>query len=227
MRTKFLAIALALMVGNFYSQALVSQVVHDPQTVFAYQGKSILTQQAIDAAFSRIPETYRLAFIRDREKINMLTGTLMLNKILAAEAYKSKLDQDPLIQGRLQLAKEQELAIAWKDYMLEFAPEADYEALAYESYLADKDTFRTEVILDISHILLKAEKRSVEEAAKLAEQLKVQLDVEPRIFDALIMEYSQDPGKLANGGRYRDMKRGQMAPSFERAAFSMTTPGLG
>ena len=34
----------------------------------------------------------------------------MLNKILAAEAYKSKLDQDPLIQGRLQLAKEQELA---------------------------------------------------------------------------------------------------------------------
>jgi parvulin-like peptidyl-prolyl isomerase len=39
------------------------------------------------------------------------------------------------------------------------------------------------------------------------------------------MEFSDDPSKINNGGRYREMRRGMMAKPFEDAALELQEPG--
>jgi parvulin-like peptidyl-prolyl isomerase len=117
------------------------------------------------------------------------------------------------------------LAEAWLDNVVANAEEADYAALAHEDYLANPEAYRSEEVLDISHILIGFEQRSLEEARQLADALRLKLDEDPSSFDALVMEASEDPLKASNGGRYPEMRRGQMVAPFERVAFALQQAG--
>ncbi len=229
MRYLQFSISLVVFIGILFSQPVSSQdepkAEHDPEIVFAFQGEQIISQKAIDGAFHRIPEENRLAFIRDGKRINVLINSIMLNKILAAEAKKTGLDHDPYVRERLQLVVEQELAVAWKIQVLNNAPEVDYEAIAYESYLANRNDFISDEVLDVSHILISTKNRPEAEAARLADSISLKLDEEPGRFEELAMEYSEDPGKELNQGRFPNVTRGQMARPFERAAYALTTAG--
>ncbi|MFT5140216.1 MAG: peptidyl-prolyl cis-trans isomerase C [Lysobacterales bacterium] len=198
---------------------------HDPNKILAYQGKHVISQNEIDGAFNRIPDNLRLGFIRDGNKVETLLTTLMVNKIMAADAYRVGIDQDPLVQERLKLAVEEELALIRNEQLNRNAPEADFDALAYEIYLAKQDEFYTQEVIDVSHILISTKQRDEDEASKLAESLKSQLDLDPSIYDEMIIEFSEDPSKDANKGHFPSVVRGQMVRSFERVAFRMTEPG--
>ncbi len=77
----------------------------------------------------------------------------------------------------------------------------------------------------MSHILLGTENRGEAEAQELAASLREQLEADPTRFDAFVMEYSDDPVKENNDGRYAEMRRGMMVRSFEKAAFALEQPG--
>ena len=222
---RYLLLCMNLVAGIFTSHLAEAQTEHDPQSVLAYQGDQVLTQNAVDGAFNRIPEKHRMAVIRDGNKVEILLTSMMMNKIMAADAYKAGLDQDPLIQERMKLAAEEELALAWKEKLLSKAPAADYDTMAYESYLARQEEFLTKEVLDVSHILISTKNRSEDEAAELAASIRLQLREDPDRFDALVLEYSEDPGKDANKGRFSSVVRGQMVKPFEHTAFAMTDPG--
>ena len=192
---------------------------------FAIQGAAVLTQAEMDASFSRIPAEYRLAFIRDGERVNQLLVSMLRSKLVAADAIAAGYDKEALTQNRMALAAEKELAEAWMAHVLENAPEADYEAIAYENYLANPDKYTSEATVDVSHILVNSEVRSEEEALARTMSIRQQLLDQPDRFDALVEEYSDDPGKASNNGRYQQVKRGQMVKAFEEMAFSMNTPG--
>ena len=196
-----------------------------PDDVFAIQGEASLTQAEIDAAFSQIPAEYRLAFIRDGERVNKLLIKLLRSRLVADAARAAAYDKEMLVQTRMTLAAEKELAEAWIAHVVETAPEADYEALAYEYYLVNPDKFTTEASVDVSHILISSETRPEEEALARALEVRQRLLDDPASFDALVEEYSEDPGKASNGGRYPRVERGQMVKPFEEMAFSMQTPG--
>ena len=221
--------SLVVFIGISFSQLVSSrdqpEAEHDPEIVLAFQGEHIISQKAIDGAFHRIPEENRLAFIRDGKRVSILINAIMLNKVLAGEAKKTGLDQDPYVRERLKLVVEQELAVAWKTQVLNNAPEADYEAMAYESYLANANDFFSDEVLDVSHILISTKNRPEAEAARLADSIRSQLDEEPARFEELVMAYSEDPGKELNRGRFSNLTRGQMARPFERAAYAMQTAG--
>lgn len=202
-----------------------SQELSDPQQVLAHQHGVALTQDEIDFAFNRIKDVHRLAFIRDGAKVSQMVNTLMMSQVLAAEARKAGFDQAPLIQGRMQLAADQELANAWKDHIVATAPDADYETMAYELYLADPGRFRTKESLDVSHVLISTETRSESDALDLASDLHDQLVTDPDKFERFVSEYSEDPGKDSNQGRFRNMARGDMVKPFEKAAFDLKTAG--
>jgi peptidyl-prolyl cis-trans isomerase C len=197
----------------------------DPAQIIAYQGKVFLTQHAIDAAFSRIPEKNRLQFIRDGGRVDQLIRSLLHRKIVASDAGEAGFDQDPVMAERLVLVAQKELAEAWLKKLVEDAPAADYEALAYEDYLANPETYRSEEAVDVSHILIGTEERCLQDAEVLAGTLRAQLDEDPASFDALVMEYSDDPAKSVNAGRYPEMQRGQMVIAFESAAFALEQDG--
>lgn len=217
------ALCLTEVVADESDQPVPGEV--DPAEVMAYKGDAVLSQLAIDAAFSRIPEKDRLRFIRDGARVDQLINSLLQRKVISSEARKAGFDQDPMIKERMTLAAQKELAEAWLQQVMKDAPGVDYETLAYEDYLANPDVYRTEEIVDISHILIGTEERSLEQAEQLARELKVQLDKDPGGFDALVKEYSDDPSKSFNHGKFPNMRRGQMVASFERAAYAMDHEG--
>jgi parvulin-like peptidyl-prolyl isomerase len=193
----------------------------DPSEIIAARGGVLLTQQELDAMFSKIPEADRLAFIRNGEKVDQLIKSLLKRKLIAADAVAAGYDQGAMMSARMELAATKELADAWLLKQVTDAPPADYEALAKEDYLANPDSYRSEELLDVSHILLGTKDRTLEEARELAESLVAQLRENPELFYEFVSEYSDDPAKAENGGRYPEVHRGQMVRPFEEAAFSL------
>lgn len=194
--------------------------------VFARQGDIVLTQAELDAAFLQVPEHIRHAFIRDGGKVDQLVQSLLRFKQLAADASRNDYDKEKLIALRMSLAGDKELAEAWIQNTMENAPDADYEAMAHERYLANPAEFMSVKTVDVSHILIAVdENRSDEEALELASSLRQELLESPALFDDYILQYSEDPGIEINQGRYAQVVPGQMVKPFEDMVFSMTEPG--
>lgn len=197
----------------------------DPEQVIAYQGSAVLTQAEIDAAFNKIPEEQRLVFIRDGARVDQLIVTLLKRKLVVADARQAGFDREPLVAERVQLEAEKELSEAWMEQVMANLPDADYEAIAHEDYLTNSKRYRSEEVLDVSHILVSTEERGFEDARTLAVSLREQLREDPSRFDTLVAEFSDDPAKAQNGGRFPEVRRGQMTLPFEQAAFRLAQPG--
>lgn len=197
----------------------------DPQQVLAYQGDAVLTQAAIDGAFSRIPEKDRLQFVRDGAQVDKLVKSLLQAEVLALDADKHDFGSDPVVFERVRLAARKELATAWLQEQDKRVPAADYAAMAYEDYLAHPEKYTTEVKLDVTHLLLSTKERTADDALALATQLRARLSEDPSLFAALVMEYSDDPSKKSNAGKFLKIKHGQMVKPFELAAYALTSPG--
>jgi peptidyl-prolyl cis-trans isomerase C len=222
----FAAVIVALGATGAWAQTSPAGVpLGQSQEPLAIQGDVVLTQAEIDAAFSRIPEKHRLAFIRSGERVDQLIRSLLQSKVLAAEARKAGYDETALVRERLVLAGDKELAGAWVDQVMAKAPDADYEALAYEYYLANPDQYRTLDRVDVTHLLISSENKSEEKALAQIEALRAELDADPARFDDMVMEYSEDPSKSSNKGRFPYMTRGEMVAPFEAAAFALDEPG--
>lgn len=78
----------------------------------------------------------------------------------------------------------------------------------------------------VRHILIRLtddegkEKRSKEEALKLAQDIKAKLD-KGEDFAALAKQYSEDPGSKDNGGLYEDQIVSQWVPEFQEKALTL------
>lgn len=199
--------------------------LNDPEVVFAYQGDAVLTQDGIDAAFSRIPEEHRLVFIRDGSKVDHMVRNIMRTEVLAMDALEKGYDDDPVVRERMIQAAHQALAEAWVKKLAEDVPQADYEAMAQEDYLANPQDYMTPEYIDVSHILIGTESRSDEAALELAETVRARAVESAESFTDLVVEYSDDPAKNQNKGTYLRVKRGQMAKPFEDAAFALESEG--
>jgi peptidyl-prolyl cis-trans isomerase C len=193
--------------------------------ILATMGDVSLTQKEIDAAISRIPADKRLVFVRDGAKVEQLVRNLLTNKALASEAVKAEYDQENLVKLRLELDRESSLAKYWLDQVVADAPAADYEALAEENYLLNPEAWKTEDTIDVSHILISNETRPDSEARDLAGFVWQLVDRDPSRFDELVVEYSEDPSKAANNGRFENVKKNDMVPNFEKIAFALEKPG--
>ncbi|MGD2129424.1 MAG: peptidyl-prolyl cis-trans isomerase [Lysobacterales bacterium] len=202
-----------------------SASAYDDSAVFARQGDVVLTQGELDAAIERIPPEIRLPYIRNGERMNQLVGSLLQTKVIAADAKAADYDKQEVVQAWMREAAEKELATEWIQHVVESAPPADYDALAHEYYLANPDKFQSKESVDVSHILIRNENRSDEEALELANRLVAELREDPTRFDDMVNEYSEDPSKQANGGRFPNTTRGEMVKPFEDKAFSMEEVG--
>ena len=231
MQKMLLALSLSLLSGWIFvstpgsanAEEIAVQV--DPAEIIAYSGEVYLTQKELDAAFTKIAEKDRLAFIRDGAKVDQVIQSLLKRKALASDATKAGYDQSPLMPELISLTAQKELAENWLREVVRNAPEADFETMAHEDYISNPDTYRTEEVLDISHILIGNKERSDGDAELLAQLLITRLEKDPSIYKELVVEYSDDPAKAANGGRYPEMHRGQMVDAFEQAAFALKEPG--
>jgi peptidyl-prolyl cis-trans isomerase C len=197
----------------------------DSEEVFARQGGVELTRGELYGSISRMPPDLQLRFVRDGAQVDNLITLLLRTKLIAAAAIESGYDQEMLVRNRMQLAAENELAEAWIANLILKAEEADYEVLAEEYYLVHPDEFQSQEMVDASHILIKSDNRNEQDALDIANSILADLRADPTQFDAFIIEFSEDPAKDSNLGRYSGILRGQMVEPFENAVFSMEQPG--
>ena len=124
----------------------------------------------------------------------------------------------------MQLAATRELGEAWLEHYISLQPTPDFDMLAYEYYQVHKDELKTAATINVSHILISTKERSNESALDLANSLRQQINSDPSKFDSLVIEYSEDPSASSNKGKFKGVKRGDMVPEFDSAAF-LLEPG--
>lgn len=189
--------------------------------ILAKRGKGVVTQGEFSARADRIPEDVRFATLRNNVRIRDLLNHLLLQYQLAADAREAGFDKEKMVIDRMQLAADMELADAWLQHYVEQQPKADFEALAYETYLLERDTMLSPETIDVSHILVSTEEREDDDARALADSIYEQLQESPELFDDLVTRHSEDPSASANKGKFKGVKKGDMVKPFEQAAFAL------
>ncbi|HFD11492.1 MAG TPA: hypothetical protein ENJ32_03320 [Crenotrichaceae bacterium] len=101
----------------------------------------------------------------------------------------------------------------------------DLDVAAREYYQSNLSKYSLPDRVKASHILVKSEKRSDDEARKLAEQIRVKAIAGKDSFADLAKQYSDDPSAQTNHGELGFFIRGQMAKPFEDAVFAMNKSG--
>ncbi len=188
------------------------------------RGDIELDLKDIDARMSRFPSGEAAQFARDPENFQRMLTQLLNNRALAKEARELGLDRDPNVQRDLELAIEEILAIHRANYL--FSPEAmpDFDQLARERYLADPGKWAVPDTRIVRHVLVGSTDRSNEEALEIAVQVRKAAE-EGRSFDELVEQYSDDPGKAENAGRYTVDDPAKFDPDFAAAVGVMTKVG--
>ncbi|MFI4953870.1 MAG: peptidylprolyl isomerase, partial [Burkholderiales bacterium] len=201
-----------------------------PDEVLAENAVTRLTRADYDADVQRVPPEMRNSFASDPKRIGTYLNNLLLTKTLAIEGRKAGVDHDPVLQRRIELEADRLIAEA-QIKRIEEAAGADFDAKsaqfmlkAKETYLVDKDRFRTPEEVEASHILFDIRTRTPEEALALAQEARKKV-LAGADFATLAKELSDDPSAKKNGGELGWFGRGRMDPAFTDAAFGLKSVG--
>lgn len=191
--------------------------------ILAQRGEGIITQKQFEARANKIPENARRATLRDGGRLRNVLNSMLLRAQLAEDARAAGFDQQQIVIERMKLAAQEELAEAWMaHYVKQQHSQADFEQLAREKYELNKEDIMSEPKIDVSHILISTDNRSVEDAKNLADTISIELTENPDEFNELVKKHSDDLSASANKGKFHGVKKGDMVKEFESMAFSLS-----
>ena len=205
-------------------EAPPTQAPVDPNKVIATFGDQKITVAEFNDLIAGLPPQYQ-AQARGAGKRQMMEEIIKL-KILANEATKAHLDLKPDIQKQIEFHKENILAGAEYQNLMNNVQVDDATAKAY--YDAHKSDYQE---VQARHILIRfkgspvplkegqkdlTEEEALAKAQEIEKRLKAGED-----FAKIAKEESADTGSGANGGELGMFKHGQMVKPFEDAAFAL------
>lgn len=193
-------------------------------TPLATRGTATVTLDDIDARAESIPPEQRAGVFDSPKRIETIVSGLLLNRQLANDARKRGLAEDPRVQREILLATEGVLARHAATVAFESA-KVDFDALAHEVYLSDRDSFDQQETLTVQHVLITAATLTKDEARRKADATRVAALAAGADFAQIATASSEDNGSREKGGLIPEFARGAMDKSFEDAAFALTTPG--
>lgn len=199
------------------------QLNSESADALASRGAAAVTHLEFDARMSLIPEADRAPFLRDAGRLEKVVAELLLQKQLAADARQAGFLNEDLVRTRMEMAATAELARAWLEHYINQQGDADYEALAREQYQLQPERFKSRPSIDVSHILISTDGRTVDEAEQIANDIRARLTEDPDAWDALVTEFSEDPSVADNRGKFSGVKAGDMVKRFETVAFALET----
>lgn len=217
-------LAVLLATSSLSAQSLPSGNPEGAQSVVSRGGVTV-TLGDIDAWVVRVPKEQRAKFIDSPARIQEMIGNLLMTKQLAAQARAEHLDQKPEVSYQVAAAQDEVLARAKMVNFISTLKVPDLTLLVSEEYTTHKDMYKLPASLDVKHILITTEKRSDEEAAALAEKVRVLAVSKPAEFDKLVDEYSDDPSKADNHGLMKDASNPKYLQEFRSAAGALTRVG--
>lgn len=228
MTGRFICFSALLMLFGHWGYALaepVKDAAQQDNPVLMSKGKTVVTQADFEAQLLEMPEDVRAGIRASMDRIRTVLEGLYLNRSLAQQARDSKLDQDPLVRRRMDLALDKLLSQAMLDYAVSQAELPNLEALAKEQYLAHPEQSQIPEEVRVSHILIGVQTRSDDEARQLAEKVRAEVVEGKQTFVELVKKYSEDPSASTNNGDLGFFSRGKMVKTFEEAAFKLQKPG--
>jgi peptidyl-prolyl cis-trans isomerase C len=201
-----------------------------PDDVLAENGLAKLTRADYETDLLRIPPDHRAEFAASPKRLTTMLNTLLIDKTLAREARDAGLDRDPEIMRRLALETDRFLAQAMigrieAQAAAAFdAKEAEFVATARETYLMNKQKYRSPEQIRASHILFDPMKHGNNAALALAKETRSKL-LSGASFATLATELSDDPTAKSNAGELGWFGPGTMDPAFSKAAFALEKVG--
>ena len=197
--------------------------ITDPNKVVLTVGDQKITAAQWDELINSLPAQYQKAAHGPQKR--QIAEQLVVTKILAQDAEKRGIDQQPLVRQQLAFSRENVLASALYSDLLKNIKVDDAAIQAY--YDAHKSEFES---VKARHILVRfkgsavplrtgSKELSDEEALAKAQDLRKQL-LAGADFATLAKAESDDTGSGSNGGDLGTFKHGQMVGAFETAAFS-------
>ena len=194
----------ALVIGALFASTPVPAAEKDP--VVALVNGVEIRRSDVEEARTRLPERFRQGPLEG--VFGILVSTLIDSKIMAAEARKQGIADDPVFKRRMAMVTEQVLERALLTRHLERTITDGMLKKAYADMV--KNMGNKKEIRD-RHILLKTQK----EAKAVIAELNKGAD-----FAELAKKKSIGPSKEA-GGDLGYFGEGQMVPAFFEAAFAL------
>ena len=224
------ALSLAILVVPFTWAAEVKSAVNDEDVVLVRNSLTTVTKADFFMELRRLPEDYRGGVLLSETNIVKTLDGILLNKSLAVQARQLKIDSEPEVKQAFQWMMEKGLAQMRMERLIkeagaEFtAKQMEFEPRAKEIYKTSPEKFTEKAAASAAHILIGLDKRSKQEALKLAQEVR-KLALEGKPFDELATQYSDDPSAKTNKGDLGTFTAGKMVKPFEDAAFALAKPG--
>lgn len=196
----------------------------NPNQVVLTVGDEKITAAQYDALIAALPAQLQSA-ARGPQKRQFAERIIQL-KVLAKEAERRAVDQNPTVKQQLAFDRENVLAGAlYQDLVKNVKVDDQAVQKYYNDNKADFETVKGRHILvrfKGSAVPLRPGEKELteEEALAKAQDLRKQL-VGGADFATLAKAQSDDTGSGANGGDLGTFKHGQMVPAFETAAFAL------
>jgi peptidyl-prolyl cis-trans isomerase C len=209
----------------------IAQAAKGGDEVLAENASVKLTLSDYQTDLLRVPPEMRAEFAASPKRLTMVLNNLLVQKTLAQEARDTGVDRDPEIARRLALEIDRFLGQAMlgkieRDAAAEFdAKQAEFTGKARETYLLNKDKYRTQEQISASHILFDPTRHGGSDGAlALARQTRARL-LAGEDFAKLASELSDDPNAKTDAGQLGFFAPKQMDNAFAKAAFALAKVG--
>lgn len=170
------------------------------------------------------PEVYESALVKPDALKNAVVNRYVVRRA-AAIAIEERLVSPGEVDYREQ---DGGLRLALQAFVADRTARAldatDWDALAREQYIAEKDQYGQRQQVDVSHILIKSEGRSFVELVNEVAVIQSAIDA-GEDFNLLAKRFSEDASTEMNEGNIGFIDPGQTDPKFEEVAFAMTEEG--
>lgn len=173
----------------------------------------------------KIPEKNRSAVLGDPKAVRKIAENIYLIKSFAKQGRANSKNESDLVKWLLQydadrLYMDEQL----KDVVITAMDKIDWDARAKEVYIVENKRFNVPEKVKVSHVLIKLEERSREEALTLINEIREKA-VSGADFNELAVKFSEDGSVERNGGTMDYFTRGRMVESFEKASFGLEDVG--
>ncbi len=175
------------------------------------------------AELQRAPAETRTAILANPELVQQITNSLLLRRVLAAQALRDGLTDDPVLAANVVLARERVLSDARlaKIDAQNTPTEATLEAYARNVYQVNQASYEQPAQTRARHILLT---NKGADALQRAKDMLAQLRAGAS-FEELAKTHSLDGGSGARGGDLGFFAPGKMVKPFDAAVAKLQKPG--
>ena len=177
-----------------------------PPDVLIQSDRVKITRADFEAELASVPVGLRTEFAASSERVSKMMNALLETKGLALQAREMGLERDPDVQARIAAQTDRVLAVA-RGEQIEREAEAAFERRrdeflprAREYYLTEKAKYTTPEQVRITHILVRTDKHTKEEALKIAQEARALVVADGADFAAIARKYSEDASVKSNGG---------------------------